>query len=60
MDNLGLSESDRTLLKRDVNVVFHSAASVFFNESIQNVINLNVLGTRRILDLCREATQLKV
>lgn len=59
-DNLGLSESDADLLKSCVNIVIHSAATVCFNEPIRKAIDLNVLGTRRVLELCRDASQLKV
>lgn len=59
-DNLGLNSTDLELFKRSINVVFHSEANVAFNDSITNALNINVLGTRRFLDLCREATQLKV
>ncbi len=33
--NLGISEQDRTLLADNVNIVFHSAATVRFDEPIK-------------------------
>lgn len=59
-NKLGLSIADMELFKSSIDYVFHSAASISFIESTKYAIDMNVLGTRRILDLCREATQLKV
>lgn len=59
-DYLGLSPTDKELLINNVNIVFHSAATVAFNNPIKIAINTNILGTRRVLDLCREIKQLKV
>lgn len=59
-DNLGLSASDSQLIYNSVNIVIHSAATVRFNEPIKIALNTNVLGTRRILDMCRQIQDLKV
>ena len=50
-DNLQLSEEDRLLLIRDVDVIINCAASVDFNEQITDAININYLGCMRMLDL---------
>ncbi|KAJ9591141.1 hypothetical protein L9F63_002296, partial [Diploptera punctata] len=47
--DLGLSEQDRRRLTSEVNVVFHSAATVRFNESLKSAVTLNTLGTKRHL-----------
>ncbi|KAL0280989.1 UNVERIFIED_CONTAM: hypothetical protein PYX00_002125 [Menopon gallinae] len=57
--NLGLSESDRQMLIEEVDVVFHSAATVRFNEKMKDAVTLNTLGTVKVLQLCREMKKLK-
>lgn len=51
-ENLGLSPADRTLLINNVNVVLHSAATLDFQEPLKPTVNINLLGTRRVLELC--------
>ena len=58
--DLGLSEQDRRRLTTDVNVVFHSAATVRFNESLKSAVTLNTLGTQRVIQLCRDIHNLQV
>lgn len=59
-DNLGLSDSDRKKLIEEVDIVFHSAATVRFTEKLQDAIELNTLGTIKVIQLCREMKNLKV
>lgn len=56
---LGISEVDRSRLK-NVSVVFHSAASVRFNDPIRNAIFLNTRGTHELIKLCQTFKELKV
>ncbi|XP_039450326.1 putative fatty acyl-CoA reductase CG5065 [Culex pipiens pallens] len=49
---LGLSEKDRQLLVENVNIVFHVAATVRFNEGLKEAAVLNAIGTQQILELC--------
>lgn len=58
-DNLGLSESDRKLLKDNVNIIMHSAATLDFGETLKTTVDINLLGTRRIVELARECPNLK-
>ncbi len=58
--NLGLSDHDQATLMKEVTVVFHSAATVKFNESLETAVTLNTIGTQRVLLLCRKMKQLKV
>lgn len=57
---LGLDELDKKKFSDEVNVVFHVAATVRFNEEIRDAANLNTLGTERIMDLCSSMINLKV
>ncbi|XP_063697146.1 putative fatty acyl-CoA reductase CG8306 [Culicoides brevitarsis] len=58
-ENLGLSNSDRQKLVENVNVVIHSAATLDFNETLRPTVNINLLGTRRIMELCQQIKKLK-
>lgn len=59
-ENLGLSGSDRKVLVDQVNVVIHSAATLDFQENLRPTVNINLLGTRRVMELCKEMKNLKV
>ncbi|XP_043595366.1 putative fatty acyl-CoA reductase CG5065 isoform X2 [Bombus pyrosoma] len=54
LPNLGLSPEDRNLLLKKVNIVFHIAATVRFNEPLSAAVNMNTKGTARIIELCKE------
>jgi fatty acyl-CoA reductase len=60
LPGLGISPSDRQLLAEQVNIVFHAAATIRFDEHIRTAIDINVLGTREIIKLSKEMTRLKV
>ncbi|CAB3379948.1 Hypothetical predicted protein [Cloeon dipterum] len=57
--NLGLSEADLELLRREVSVVFHTAATVRFNEPLQVALEMNTLGARRVIKVCKQMPLLK-
>ncbi|CAD7083468.1 unnamed protein product [Hermetia illucens] len=56
---LGISKTDRALLNDEVQIVFNVVASVKFNEKLSDAIAINVLGTKKILDLAMEMKRLK-
>lgn len=51
---LGISDEDRALLAREINVVFHSAATLDFEATLKPTVEINLLGTRRVMELCAE------
>ncbi|KDR11037.1 putative fatty acyl-CoA reductase CG5065 [Zootermopsis nevadensis] len=57
--DLGLCEEDKQRVVTEVNVVFHSAATVRFNESLKSAVILNTLGTQRVVQLCRDIHNLQ-
>jgi fatty acyl-CoA reductase len=57
---LGLSKDDRAVLVCEVNIIFHSAATVRFDAKLWTAFAINVLGTKDMLDLAREMPHLKV
>lgn len=59
LPNLSLTERDRIFLNETIDVVFHSAATVKFNEDLKNAVILNTLGTKRVLELCNGMKRLK-
>ena len=57
---IGLSEVDRAVLVREVNMIFHLAATVRFDVKLLNAVSTNILGTKNMLDMAREMPHLKV
>lgn len=60
LPGLGLNEPSRDILINEVNIIFHGAATVRFNEHIRVAMSINVSGTREVLKLARKITNLKV
>lgn len=58
LPSLGLSPEDRKLLADKVNIVFHSAATVRFDEPLKKAVNLNTKGTDRVIELCKSMKNL--
>jgi fatty acyl-CoA reductase len=59
-DNLDLAPEDQEELISKVNIVFHVAATVHFNENLKVAYEVNVQGTKRLLDLSKRFQHLKV
>lgn len=57
---LGISESDLNLLRNKVNVVFHAAATVRFDEDLKVALEINLLGTQKVVEFCRQLKHLEV
>lgn len=58
--NLAISESDRRLLADTVEVVYHAAATIRFDEALKKAVLLNTRGTKLVLDLAKEMKKLQV
>lgn len=59
-DDLGLSDNDKNELIENVTTIFHCAACVRFDQPLREAINMNLLGTNRMLKLAVLMTNLKV
>lgn len=59
-DNLGLSVEDRQKIVEEVNIIFHNGANVKFSERVHVTLNVNVFGTKRMLDLAQSCKNLQV
>ena len=58
-DNLGLQDCVREHLQRHVEVVIHAAANTRFAVPVGELREVNVEGTRRVLELAQECAQLR-
>lgn len=57
---LGISESDLNLLRNKVNIVFHAAATVRFDEDLKVALEINLLGTQKVVEFCKQLEHLEV
>ncbi|XP_075230970.1 fatty acyl-CoA reductase wat-like [Lycorma delicatula] len=56
---LGISDENRKLLQENIDIVFHAAATVRFDEPISTAVAINVSGTKEMLELARTMKNLK-
>ncbi|CAB3233823.1 unnamed protein product [Arctia plantaginis] len=56
---LGISAADQTMLCQKVSVVFHSAATVKFDEKLKLSVTINMLGTQQLVQLCHRMLNLE-
>lgn len=57
---LGLTEADQRMLQTNVSVVFHSAATVKFDEALSLSVAMNLQGTQALTQLCLNFPKLEV
>lgn len=60
LPGLGLSINDREKLISCIDIIFHVAATVKFNENLRLAYMTNVNGTKETLNIATEAKHLKV
>lgn len=56
---LGMSDEDRLRL-RNVSIIFHSAASVRFDDTLKDAVFMNTRGTREIISFAKSLRDVKV
>ncbi|XP_029638955.2 fatty acyl-CoA reductase 1 [Octopus sinensis] len=59
-EKLGLKDRDSKLLSEEVEIVFHSAATIRFDEHIRLAVEMNVKAVRKMIILCRNFKKLEV
>ncbi|XP_017856195.1 PREDICTED: putative fatty acyl-CoA reductase CG5065 [Drosophila arizonae] len=59
LPGLGISPNEREIIKENVNIVLHSAATVRFDEKLKMAIAINVHGTKELIKLAKEIVHLK-
>lgn len=57
---LGISDEDRNLLIDSVSVIFHAAASVRFDDPVNEAIIINTRGTREVVRLVKDLKNIAV
>lgn len=55
---LGIAQDERVALSEEVEIVFHAAADVRFDESLKEATEINVRGTREIMLLSQRMRHL--
>ncbi|XP_067654609.1 fatty acyl-CoA reductase 1-like [Haliotis asinina] len=60
LPNVGLSPSDTAVLVDDVDIIFHSAATVRFDEPLRLSTEMNVVGVRKMIELAKKLKHLQV
>lgn len=60
MDELGLNEADYETILENVSVVLHVAANINFSSRLSRSFEVNVLGTRRLLQIAKKMPKIKV
>lgn len=58
-EGIGLSQEDLNELAENVNFIMHSAASVDFNQRLDQALQINTLGSLRILELAKKCVSLE-
>jgi len=57
--NFGISKENERKLVEEVSVVFHSAATIKFDEDLTKAVNLNVVAVFTIIDICKKMKKLE-
>ncbi|XP_065213070.1 putative fatty acyl-CoA reductase CG5065 [Planococcus citri] len=58
-DKIGLSDVDYDMLVDQVSIIFHSAAILKMNSPLKTAINVNTVGTIRMLDMAQQMKKLE-
>ncbi|KAF5269481.1 hypothetical protein FQA39_LY08670 [Lamprigera yunnana] len=59
-DKLGIDETNRKLLTENVTIIFHFAATLKLEAKLKDAIEMNTVGTVKMLELAKEIKHLKV
>ena len=59
-ENFGLSQPDFKKLLDEVEIVFHSAATIRFDEKLTEAVKLNVGAVYTLIQLCKMMKKLEV
>jgi alcohol-forming fatty acyl-CoA reductase len=60
LENLGLDENDKNELIKNVQIIFHCAANVKFDQLLKDAISFNTIGTIKLLEVAELIDGLKV
>ncbi|XP_012281888.1 putative fatty acyl-CoA reductase CG5065 [Orussus abietinus] len=59
LENLGLTQEQLELLENEVHVFFHGAATLRLEAKLKDAIEMNTVGTKRVLDLAKRMKKLQ-
>ncbi|XP_055643394.1 putative fatty acyl-CoA reductase CG5065 isoform X2 [Toxorhynchites rutilus septentrionalis] len=59
-DGLGIAIEDLKRLREETEVVFHCAATLKLEAKLKDAIEMNTVGTKRLLDICKQMKKLQV
>lgn len=59
LPGMGISMANQATLIKEVSIVFHSAATIKFNDSLRTAMDINVFGTQKVLNLSQQLPLLK-
>lgn len=57
-NNVGLSKKDQDMLHRELDAIIHCAAIVDFNERLDRAVELNVMGSLRMMEIAKKCKHL--
>lgn len=60
IDRLGLTDADREFITNNCDVIINSAASVNFDDPLQDALKINYYGCMRMLELAKGCKKLRV
>ncbi len=60
LPGLGLSTFDLEVLQSHVSIVFHVAARIRFDRNIKEAVDINVKGTRYVVQVAHQLSKLEV
>ncbi|XP_015598049.1 fatty acyl-CoA reductase wat [Cephus cinctus] len=58
-EDIALSGNDKNDIIDNVNFIIHNASANQFGDTVKSILQLNVLGTKRILDIAKDCENLK-
>ncbi|XP_063710096.1 putative fatty acyl-CoA reductase CG5065 [Culicoides brevitarsis] len=58
-EELGICENDRNMLHEKIDIVFHCAANVRFDQPLKGAVQFNTLGTYKMLQLAENMKKLQ-
>ncbi|KAG4078765.1 hypothetical protein HA402_015355 [Bradysia odoriphaga] len=59
LPGLGITSMDKQILVKNVNIVFHMAATVRFDEKLKVAMQINVQACKDVMQICSEMLHLK-
>ncbi|XP_076256452.1 putative fatty acyl-CoA reductase CG5065 [Rhynchophorus ferrugineus] len=59
-ENLGISEHDRQIIANEAELIFHSAATTRFDDTLKYAVTVNTRGTKYMLDLAKQCKKLQL